>query len=130
MYGSFESRLALMSVLGLSLIGLLFVSPVWGDGGNPKQGEYWYREADCAKCHGKKGRGDGPSGATLNPKPADYCTSTKHPTDALKIQMITYGGASMGHSADMPAWGEALDKQAILDLIAYIHTLCPNIPKN
>ncbi|SRR5713226_3408318 len=117
-------RLALTSVLGLSLIGLLVDSPLWGAGGDPKKGEYWYREAGCASCHGKSGRGDGPSGASLNPKPADYCTSTKHPTDADKIKMITGGGASMGHSPDMPSWGQVLDKQAVLDIVAYIHALC------
>ena len=117
-------HLSVMSVLGLSLIRLLVCSPLWADGGDPKKGEYWYREAGCDKCHGKKGRGDGPSGATLNPKPADYCTSTKHPTDAEKFKMITGGGAGMGHSPDMPAWGAVLEKQDILDIIAYIHTLC------
>ena len=117
-------RLSLMGVLGLSLIGPLVSSPLWGDGGDPKKGGYWYREAGCDGCHGKSGKGDGPSGAALNPKPADFCTSTKHPTDADKIKMIADGGASMGHSTAMPAWGGALDKQAILDLVSYIHTLC------
>lgn len=117
-------HLAQLSALGVSLVGLLVGPAVWGDGGDPKKGEFWYREAGCDGCHGKRGRGDGPSGVTLNPRPADFCTSTKHPTDADKIKMITDGGASMGHSSAMPAWGEALDKQAILDLVAYIHTLC------
>ena len=119
-----DRRFSVMWVLGLSLIGLLVGSPVWGDGGNPKKGESWYREAGCDGCHGKKGKGDGPSAAALNPKPVDFCTSTMHPTDSDRIQMITGGGASMGHSTAMPAWGGALDKQAILDLVAYIHTLC------
>ena len=117
-------RFSVMWVLGLSLIGLLVGSPVWGNGGDPKKGESWYREAGCDGCHGKKGRGDGPSGAALKPKPADFCTSTMHPTDAEKIKMIEDGGMSMHHSQDMPAWGGVLDKQAILDLVAYIHTLC------
>jgi mono/diheme cytochrome c family protein len=113
-----------LSAFGVSLVGLLVGAPLWGDGGDPKSGEHWYREAGCDSCHGKTGRGDGPSGKALNPKPADYCTSTKHPTDADKIKMITDGGASMGHSTAMPAWGGVLDKKAILDLVAYIHTLC------
>ena len=105
-------------------MGMLVGSPLWGDGGDPKKGEYWYREADCGKCHGKKGRGDGPSGVTLNPKPADFCTSTKHPTDADRIKMIKGGGIGMGHSPDMPAWGEVLEQQDIVDIVAYIRTLC------
>jgi mono/diheme cytochrome c family protein len=27
---------------------------------------------NCASCHGESGKGDGPAGATLNPKPRDY----------------------------------------------------------
>jgi len=30
----------------------------------------------------------------------------------------------MGHSPDMPSWGQVLDKQAVLDIVAYIHALC------
>ena len=113
---------AVLSVLFLA--GLSASSPLWGAAGDAKKGGYWYREAGCDGCHGKSGRGDGPAAAALNPKPANFCTSTKHPTDDDKIKMITDGGASMGHSTAMPSWGEALDKQAILDLVAHIHTLC------
>ncbi len=78
----------------------------------------------CASCHGVKGKGDGPAAAALNPRPQDFCKSEKHPTDADTYKMIAEGGASMHHSPDMPVWGGVLDKQAILDLVAYIHTLC------
>lgn len=57
MYRNSGCRLALMSALGLSLIGLLVGSPLWGDGGDPKKGEYWYHEAGCVNCHGEKGEG-------------------------------------------------------------------------
>ena len=120
----FVGHLFIVSVSGFFLGALLASPPVWGDGGDPKKGEHWYREAGCDGCHGKKGKGDGPSAAALNPRPVDFCTSTMHPADADRVQMITGGGASMGHSTAMPAWGGALDKQAILDLVAYIHTLC------
>ncbi len=119
----------ILAMLVLLVAGFSAGSPLWASGGNPKKGEYWYHEAGCNMCHGEKGRGDGPSGTTLNPRPANYCTSTKSPTDALRAQMITNGGAANGRSPDMPAWGEVLDKQAILDIISYIHVLCPNISK-
>ncbi len=78
----------------------------------------------CAGCHGVKGKGDGPAAAAFNPRPQDFCKSEKHLTDADTYKMIAEGGASMGHSTAMPAWGGVLDKQAILDLVAYTHTLC------
>lgn len=92
--------------------------------GNPEQGKKWYVDAGCDGCHGKRGRGDGPAAVALNPRPADFCTSAKHPTDDLKFKMIVGGGAKMGHSPAMPAWGHVLDEQAIWDLIAHMHTLC------
>lgn len=110
-------------VLGFFLVGLT-ASPLWGETRDPKRGAFWYHEAGCDGCHGKKGRGDGISGLALNPKPADFCTSTKAPTDAEKVKIIMEGGASVGRSSAMPAWGGALDKQAILDLVSYIHALC------
>ncbi len=48
-------------VLVLLLAGFVVSSPLWASGGDPKKGEYWYHEAGCDSCHGKKGRGDGPS---------------------------------------------------------------------
>lgn len=35
------------------------------------RGEQIYR-TECQLCHGPRGRGDGPAGATLRPKPADF----------------------------------------------------------
>ncbi len=122
MHMKFVQCTSLKWIIGIFLVGLL-AGPVWA-GGHPEQGKVWYFEAGCDGCHGKQGRGDGPAAAALNPKPANFCTSTKHPTDNLKIQMIAEGGAIMGHSPAMPAWGEVLDKQAILDIVAYIHTSC------
>ena len=92
--------------------------------GNPEKGKNWYFEAGCDGCHGKRGRGDGPAAVALNPRPADFCTSAKHAADDLKFKMIADGGASMGHSPAMPAWGQVLDDQAIWDLIAFSHAAC------
>lgn len=78
----------------------------------------------CASCHGPKGKGDGPAAAALSPKPEDFCKSKKHPTDADKYKMIAEGGASMGHSPGMIAFGGSLDQQTIKDLVAYIGSFC------
>ena len=78
----------------------------------------------CAGCHGVKGKGDGPAAVALNPRPQDFCKSEKHPTDADTYKMIAEGGASMGDSTDIQQCGRVFHKQAILDLVAYTHTLC------
>jgi mono/diheme cytochrome c family protein len=111
------------TALGFLLTGF-FVSPLWGEENDPKQGKAKYLAVGCDSCHGKSGRGDGPAAVALNPKPPDFCGSTKHPANAQKIKMITRGGANMGHSSLMPPYDGMLGKQAILDIVAYINSLC------
>jgi mono/diheme cytochrome c family protein len=36
------------------------------------RGKQLYEEAGCASCHGVSGRGDGPAGRGLRPRPADF----------------------------------------------------------
>ena len=78
-------------------MGLLAGPPVWGDGGaTPRREGSGTVKPAVMGVMGKVG---------------------KHPTDADKLKMITDGGASMGHSTAMPAWGGVLDKQAILEFL-------------
>lgn len=37
-----------------------------------REGRTLYGENGCASCHGHEGRGDGPVGATLDPRPRDF----------------------------------------------------------
>ncbi len=80
----------------------------------------------CSRCHGANGQGDGPDGATLSPKPRDFsdCGVMSKIPDATIVKAIKDGGASVGISRDMPAWGEALDDQKINALAAYVRTFC------
>ena len=78
----------------------------------------------CARCHGDTGHGDGPDGGTLSPKPADFADAAvmSKVSDATIIKAIKDGGAAVGLSRDMPAWGDALDDAKIKALTAYIRT--------
>lgn len=80
----------------------------------------------CMRCHGEKGQGDGADGATLTPKPRDFtdCATMNKIPDATIIKAIKDGGASVGVSRDMPAWGEALSDAKISALAAYVRTFC------
>ena len=56
----------------------------------------------CVLCHGEGGKGDGPGGAALNPKPRDWTDHaylSTRPDDQL-IEVIHDGKGSM------PAWGK------------------------
>ena len=80
----------------------------------------------CARCHGEGGQGDGADGASLAVKPRDFsnCALMSKITDATIFNAIKNGGASVGVSKDMPAWGEGLSDQQIHDLATYVRSFC------
>jgi mono/diheme cytochrome c family protein len=89
--------------------------------GDPTKGKEIF-QASCAACHGPEGKGDGAAAAALDPKPrnlsdADYL-STLSNEHLLKV--ISEGGASVGKSPMMAAWGGILSENDILNVIAYI----------
>jgi cytochrome c oxidase cbb3-type subunit 3 len=80
----------------------------------------------CAKCHGDDGKGNGPSAATLNPKPRDYtdCKTMGAKSDAELFKVISEGGDSVGMSPDMQPWGGTLTDDEIHDLVKYVRSFC------
>ncbi len=83
-------------------------------------------EAQCAKCHGESGRGDGPTGASLAIKPRNFsdCTRMAKESNERIFNTIKYGGASVGLSKDMPPWKEAFEDKEIRGLVAYVRQFC------
>ena len=79
----------------------------------------------CASCHGPTGGGDGPGAAGLTPKPARFSDPAfwTGKTDAELLKAIREGGASVGRSAAMPAWGSMFDEEQARALLAYVKTL-------
>lgn len=113
-------RLVLVA-LGFALIA---ASPA-----SPAQGAATARETFvelCSICHGTGGKGDGPSAAGLNPRPADFtnCATMQAQSDAALFTIIKRGGQSAGRSTVMPAWGEALSDGQIRDLVALVRGFC------
>ena len=79
-------------------------------------------ETNCVVCHGASGKGDGPAGASLDPKPADFTTEafwTTRTTEDL-TRVVTGGGASVGKSPIMPAWGPVIGEGGVNDVVAYL----------
>lgn len=77
----------------------------------------------CAPCHGETGVGDGPIGATLNPRPADlrqHAIPGVH-TDAQLFEWITNGFPG----SQMPAFRAALSDTDRWNLVNFIRTLAP-----
>lgn len=93
--------------------------------GDAEQGKKLYGQF-CASCHGQSGKGDGPAAAALTPKPRDH-TSKEYMaqmSDEEMFKVIKGGGAAIGKSPLMPPWGASLKDDQILDVVAYIRTLC------
>jgi mono/diheme cytochrome c family protein len=81
---------------------------------------------NCARCHGVDGKGDGPDGLLLNPRPADL---TKHGvpgvhTDAQLFDWITNGLPG----TRMPAWKNAISDTNRWNLVNYIRFLAQQSP--
>jgi len=78
---------------------------------------------NCVPCHGVSGKGDGPVGITLNPRPADL---TQHAipgvhTDAQLYEWITNGFPG----TRMPPFKSTLSDSDRWNLVNYIRTLAP-----
>lgn len=87
--------------------------------------------ANCASCHGETGKGDGPVGQALDPKPRDLSTGQfkfdtdkdgKAGTDADLANVIKSGAAAYGGSPLMAPWA-SLSATDVQNVIAYIRTL-------
>lgn len=76
----------------------------------------------CAPCHGASGGGDGPAAAALDPKPANFAAAAFWETrdEAHVAKVVREGGASVGRSPTMPAFGAQFDEEGAAALAAYI----------
>jgi mono/diheme cytochrome c family protein len=89
----------------------------------PNEGKKLY-QTYCSGCHGNSGRGDGPAAKTLPVKPADHTRGAMNKySDQSLAEIIAKGGASVGKSAQMPAWGSILKEPQIAALVTYIRSL-------
>lgn len=86
------------------------------------QGTAQIYSQQCASCHGDKGKGDGPAGQYLNPKPTDFATSLKGKADDWIAKAITGGGAAIGGAPVMPPFPN-LTADQVKGLVDYLKQL-------
>lgn len=80
----------------------------------------------CSSCHGANGTGQAKAMVRTEVPPADLAdcaTSTAEPEERW-TKIITDGGASVGLSIDMPAFGEGATPEQLRALVRYIRSLC------
>jgi len=87
-----------------------------------EQGAKVYK-ANCVPCHGPLGKGDGPSAATLNPKPRDHSNRAYMDglTDDQIATTVVQGGAAKGYP-NMPSHPH-IKGQDLVALVAHVRTL-------
>jgi caa(3)-type oxidase subunit IV len=76
----------------------------------------------CASCHGAAGDGAGPAAVALTPKPANFQSEEFWRTrDRAHIaKVIRMGGAAVGRSPLMPAFGAQFSEESALKLADFL----------
>jgi Cytochrome c, mono- and diheme variants len=122
--------LVTLSILG---VGLFFVTrPVAAKDGNVNPippnsesiaaGQAVYT-VHCVSCHGETGKGDGPLGVVLNPRPADL---SQHAIPGVHTDVQLYEWITDGFPGSaMPAWKTRLSDTDRWNLLNFIRTLAP-----
>jgi mono/diheme cytochrome c family protein len=83
---------------------------------DPVKGKAVYAE-HCVVCHGLHGKGNGPSGKALDPKPTDFTTAT--PDDESWFKGTKLGSKAIGKSDKMEGFAAKLSDDDIRDVVAY-----------
>jgi mono/diheme cytochrome c family protein len=111
------------ATLALCLMSVIAFSPSLTFAQELADGKRLY-QAYCSGCHGLSGKGDGPAAKTLPVKPADHTRIEMNKyTDQYLIEIISKGGASVGRSAQIPAWGAVLKEPQVREIVAYVRAL-------
>ncbi|NOX47942.1 MAG: cytochrome c [Chlorobi bacterium] len=107
---SSERWLAPESAKGIS-------NPVESNKSSIKKGAAIFKTR-CTVCHGNEGKGDGPGGKSLNPKPADFSTDkVQNQTDGEIFWKITNGKGAM------IKWEPILTEEERWQLVNFVRSL-------
>lgn len=97
-------------------------NPVKADKASVARGKKLF-QVNCASCHGSGGKGDGPAGKALKPKPADLAAMAgRHPDGDFAWKIAEGRGA-------MPTWKAVLSEKQIWDVVNYLQKGLPR-PKS
>ncbi len=96
-------------------------NPFSGDAAAAEKGKEAYA-LYCASCHGDGGKGDGPAGAALDPKPADLTTLSDVGDDFI-FWYIMEGGVGVGTNSAMPAQKGVLSDEQVWQIVTFVRTL-------
>lgn len=76
---------------------------------------------NCATCHGDSGKGDGPAGVALDPKPRDFTAGDfKYGNDDSNLMRTIMEGVP---NTGMAAWDGRMDEKDAWTVIHYVKSL-------
>jgi cbb3-type cytochrome c oxidase subunit III len=82
----------------------------------------------CAECHGDDGKGDGEMADMYTPRPANLTDAEwKHGSSDGEIFAVIRHGVK---GTDMKAFGKKLSEHEIWDLVNYIRSIGPQLPRS
>ncbi len=119
-----------LGVACLALLAACVLAPAAALAGDAAAGKAVY-EVNCVSCHGTTGKGDGPVGAVLDPRPRDFSAGEfkfdangdgTPGTDTDLTLVIKNGAAKYAGSPLMAPWGHLSDDD-VSNLVAYIRSL-------
>jgi len=105
---------------GLVATALMLAAPVHAADVQKGQGLYASR---CLFCHGAAGKGDGPAGAALKPRPTNFAAPEYW--QAAKIDAMKEVIANGKPGTAMVSFKASVSPEQIDDLIAYLQTFKP-----
>jgi mono/diheme cytochrome c family protein len=85
-------------------------------------------DSNCASCHGKSGKGDGPVGEALRTAPSDLTVLAKNndgvfPTEVLYLVIDGRRTLRAHGNYEMPVWGARLSRERILAISGYLRSI-------
>ncbi len=117
-----------MRIIGAVVATAVILAPALGGvalaGGDAAKGKAAFQQY-CAACHGAAGKGDGPMGASMNPKLKDLTDKAFNGSmkEDYLVKLIKDGGQAVGKSPMMPKMGGALKDNEVADVVAFIRSL-------
>lgn len=100
-------------------VGAIVTSASAAGKGNAEAGKKVY-DAKCTLCHGASGKGDGPAGASTNPKATNFAEKAKMTKSDDELFKIISDGSK---GTTMMGYAGSISEQDRWNLIAYIRSL-------
>lgn len=100
-------------------VGAIVTSASAAGKGDAEAGKKAY-DAKCTMCHGTAGKGDGPAGASLNPKATNFTDKAKMTKSDDELFKIISDGSK---GTAMMGYAGSTSEQDRWNLIAYIRSL-------